>query len=258
MTLHLIRLPVRPSELAHWAADRGLMHASGFDEGRALHHLLGETFGPAALQPFRLLAAPGGRTANLYAYATMGPELLQETAQAIALPDALPALRLAGLEAKAMPVTWRLGQRLGFDVLTRPVVRLAKPIPAHADAQGRTHPGRKGGSETDAFLAHVLRSNRDEREPDTAATREAVYLRWLVERLAPAARLAEGRMTRFQRSRAARASVSEGPDATLQGTLEITDPERFAELLARGVGRHRAYGYGMLLLRAPGRQAPES
>lgn len=258
MTLRLIRLPIRLGELAHWAADRGLMHAGGFDEGRALHHLLGETFGPAALQPFRLLAAPGGRGANLYAYATMEPDLLRETAQAIALPDALPALRLDGLETKAMPTAWRSGQRLGFDILTRPVVRLAKPIPAHADAMGRPQPERKAGAETDAFLAHVLRGGAVDSPSDAVATREAVYLRWFADRLGPAARLTEGRMTRFQRRRAARTNVSEGPEATLQGTLEIADPERFAEILARGLGRHRAYGYGMLLLRAPGRPAPES
>ena len=257
MTLHLVRLPIRPGELAHWAAGRGLMHASGFDEGRALHHLLGETFGPAALQPFRLLVAPGGLTGNLYAYATMEPGLLRETARAIAMPDALPALRLDGLEEKAMPAAWRPGQRLGFDILTRPVVRLAKPIPAHVNSSRRSHPERKAGAETDAFLAHVLRSATDESPSDPTTSREAVYLRWLEERLAPGARLTEGRMTRFQRRRVARTSVSEGPEATLQGTLEITDPERFVELLTHGLGRHRSYGYGMLLLRAPGRAAPE-
>ena len=35
----------------------------------------------------------------------------------------------------------------------------------------------------------------------------------------------------------------------MRGILAITDPTAFADLLARGVGRHRAYGYGMLLLR---------
>lgn len=258
MSLRLIRLPIRLGELAHWAADRGLMHAGGFDEGRALHHLLGETFGPAVLQPSRLLAAPRGGTANLYAYGTVEPGLLRETAHAIALPDALPALRIDRLEAKAMPGAWRPGQRLGFDILTRPVVRLAKPVPAHADARGRPQPERRAGAETDAFLAHVLRGGAADDPPDAVATREAVYLRWLADRLAPAARLEEGRMTGFQHRRAARTSVSEGPEATLQGTLEIADPEQFVELLTRGVGRHRAYGYGMLLLRAPGRPAPES
>ena len=42
--------------------------------------------------------------------------------------------------------------------------------------------------------------------------------------------------------------ASEGPDATLTGHLRITDPTAFAHLLARGVGRHRAFGFGMLLL----------
>ena len=44
----------------------------------------------------------------------------------------------------------------------------------------------------------------------------------------------------------------EGPDATVHGTMTVTDPTAFARLLAHGVGRHRAYGYGMLLLRPPG------
>ena len=35
----------------------------------------------------------------------------------------------------------------------------------------------------------------------------------------------------------------------MQGTLEVIDPTMFAGLVANGVGRHRAYGYGMLLLR---------
>lgn len=250
MTLHLIRLGLGPAALAEWAARRGLMRASGFDEGRALHHLLGETFGPGALQPFRLLAAPGRQDANLYAYSAADPDTLRETAEAIALPDALVVLPLAGLEAKPMPASWRTGQRLGFDIRVRPVVRLAKPVLAHADLHGRPQPERRAGAETDAFLARILRSG------DTT-TREAVYVDWLADRLAPAARLEKARLTRFERSRAARADVTEGPDATLQGTLEIAEPEAFAALLARGVGRHRTYGYGMLLLRAPGRPAPE-
>lgn len=253
MTLHLIRLGLRLPALAEWAARRGRMQEAGFDEGRALHHLLGETFGPGALQPFRLLAAPGGREASLYGYSATGAEELRETAEAIALPEALAVLPLAGLEAKPMPAVWRAGQRLGFDIRLRPVVRLAKSVPAHADAGGRSRPARKAGAETDAFLACVLRAAGSAVE----TTREAVYTDWLADRLAPAARLVETRLVRFQRSRAVRDDVIEGPDATLQGTLEIVAPEAFAGLLARGVGRHRAYGYGMVLLRAPGRPAPQ-
>lgn len=103
MTLHLIRLGLRPVTLAEWAARRGQMQASGFDEGRALHHLLGETFGPGALQPFRLLTAPGGQDANLYGYSAAGPEALRETAEAIALPDALAVLPLQGSRPSRCP-----------------------------------------------------------------------------------------------------------------------------------------------------------
>ena len=42
-----------------------------------------------------------------------------------------------------------------------------------------------------------------------------------------------------------------GPDALFSGELTVHDPEGFAALIARGVGRHRAFGFGMLLLRPP-------
>ena len=59
----------------------------------------------------------------------------------------------------------------------------------------------------------------------------------------------------FQRTRAVRklrARHSEGPDAVMRGVLTITDAAAFTALLAQGIGRHRAYGYGMLLLRPAG------
>jgi CRISPR system Cascade subunit CasE len=57
-------------------------------------------------------------------------------------------------------------------------------------------------------------------------------------------------MSSFSRSRVARTGNSpEGPDAILRGELVIRDPAEFAKVLAKGVGRHKAYGCGMLLLR---------
>ena len=43
----------------------------------------------------------------------------------------------------------------------------------------------------------------------------------------------------------------EGPDAVAVGTVTVTDPDRFAAALARGIGRHRSFGFGMLLLTPP-------
>jgi CRISPR system Cascade subunit CasE len=39
------------------------------------------------------------------------------------------------------------------------------------------------------------------------------------------------------------------PQALVKGVLNIADSDAFNRLLARGIGRHRAFGYGMLLLR---------
>ena len=39
------------------------------------------------------------------------------------------------------------------------------------------------------------------------------------------------------------------PQALLGGILQVQDGDAFHTLLARGIGRHRAFGYGMLLLR---------
>ena len=33
------------------------------------------------------------------------------------------------------------------------------------------------------------------------------------------------------------------------GDIVVKDPIRFSDLLRKGVGRHKSYGYGMLLLR---------
>ena len=90
-------------------------------------------------------------------------------------------------------------------------------------------------------------------------SREEVYRDWLAERLkrfgGARLELESATLVSFQRTRAVRrlrGAHSEGPDALMRGTLEVTDGNAFGELLAGGVGRHRAYGYGMLLLRPAG------
>lgn len=245
MTLHLIELPLVLRDLHVWAGERDL--GDGFDEGVALHHLLGEVFGPAVLQPFRLMVSPRGRTGTLYAYARDDADTLRATALAILTPGRAAAIGLDRLRSiPRPPETWKVGQRLGFDVRLRPVVRL------HADLAGTTRDGTsvlfRKGAEVDVFLARRLRGE--------AVTREDACLDWLADRLAPAALLerSASELSSFRRLRAVRGRRHlEGPDATIHGTLTVADPAAFAAMLARGIGRHRAYGYGMLLLRPPRR-----
>ena len=254
-TLNLIHVPINTNALARWAGERGWGSRPGspvnFDEGRALHHLIDETLG-LGVRPFRLLVPPRRNNGHLYAYSTLDAEALRSVAGEIALPEHLKVIVPARLESKPMPDTWLAGKRLGFDLRTRPVRRLRHEL------QSESGKAMEKGKEVDVFLVEALR-----RYPDTPdgmgkedRTREAVYLDWLAERLAPAATLdhAACRLARFRRTRVVRSgNVPEGPDATIHGTLTVADPDAFTALLARGVGRHRAYGYGMLLLRSPNR-----
>ena len=257
-TLHLIRGRLQTDQLARWAADRSWIDSPRggfFDEGRALHHLLTETLGPGAIRSFRLLVPPRRTTGNLYAYSRMDAAELKTAARIHGLPETFPVLAFDQLESKKMPGDWGEGQRLGFDLRIWPTQRMLR--------DANTSGGRfSKGSEVDAFLLEALR--RHPTVPDGMVaeqrTREAVYLDWLAKRFDGAAILdrSASRLVRFRRIRVARGKRGlEGPDATVHGTMTIADPIAFSELLTRGVGRHRGYGYGMLLLRPPGRPVPD-
>ena len=250
--IHLVRVPMKVSDLARWAGERGWIRqgrGAEFDHGRALHHLLGEVFGPRALQPFRLLLPPRSNTGNLFGYSSQDAAALREAAGLYAWPEHLEVVNAVQISSKPMPSNWQAGRRLGIDVRVRPVRRMRR---AAATRKGMLV-GARPGTEIDAFWLQGLRN------PDNHYQREAVYLEWLAERLGAAADLDReaSRMKSFRRVRAVRGAVgSEGPDAVIHGTLTVRDPDLFATLLRRGIGRHRAYGYGMLLLRPPRQGAP--
>lgn len=253
--LHMLRAaPDRP-RLAMWAAGQHLLGRDG-ELGYALHAALRAAFGELAPAPFRLYerrprhrGEPERDDSVLYAYSQYPAPALKEHARALADPMLWEALDLDRLGGKPMPTAFSAGQRLGFEVRVRPVRRRERP---------------DGTFERDVFLIAC-----DRVPAEAAVARAEVYAAWLDERLlAGGARIRcdmaddrerlRCRLDAFRRARVARRDKArqlrwvEGPDAILSGVLEVTDPERFAVLLARGVGRHRAFGYGMLLLRPPG------
>lgn len=269
MTLHLVRLPADLRALSAFAVANG---ASDDDGGYALHLALRCRFGSAGPQPFRFF--PDHRAGpHLLGYAG-DPAALADAAM---LPVADPLLASVFPEAptaQPMPAAWREGQRFRFEVRVRPVVRYGGRV---REAR-RARPGawlNKAG-EVDAFLAACEKAG-PLAEGDPPVDREAVYLEWLRRRLADAAAVegdAEMRLLRRARTRRRRHSKpqaddpnpcgtpargrlrydsTEGPDAVMAGTLGVRDPAAFARALARGVGRHAAFGYGMLLLSPPGR-----
>jgi CRISPR system Cascade subunit CasE len=262
--LHMVKLTPDVSRLAVWAERNRLVGPAG-DLGYAVHAALAAAFGEHAPKPFRMVESGTGRNgapASLYGYSEAGGTALLDHAGAFADPEVSAALDLEGLASKVMPATWDEGRRLGFEVRLRPTVR--------RDRGG----DRDTTCERDAFQAAFDEAEaraRSSAAPFVPPRRDQVYVAWLRDSLARSggARLIEDsvRLVSFQRLRVARRGQpgpdgrrrlheSEGPDAVLSGVLEVMDGKVFAALLRRGVGRHRAFGFGMLLLRPPRTGSP--
>ena len=239
MTLHMLQMHPEMGRLVRWAEAQRLLPRRGEDDlGYALHAILTAAFGQLAPKPFALRRDPA-RPAVLLAYSTHDPVEMREHAAAFADPDVVTALQLDGMAVKAMPGGFPAGRRLGFSLRVRPTIR--------TDRDG----DRNRVREVDAFLAAV-----QDTPLDAGPDRGTVYQAWLASRLAAGGAVAEQltleafRLSDVQRrGRDRTLGLRRGPDAAFSGVLRVEDPEVFAGLLARGVGRHRAFGYGMLLLR---------
>ena len=236
-TLYMIRGEISVNDFDRWMGGKRLA-----DPDHAMHCLLTEGFGELAPKPFRLITPRGQSAGFLYGYARADAAALRDAAASYAGPEHCRALPPEKLDSKTMPSDWPPGKRLGFEVRVRPTRRINRP--------GSGGPRRT--IERDAYQMQA------EDAAQATRSREEVYTEWLRERLQQSggASLESAGLQSFQRHRAHRkrqGRSSEGPDALLRGVLAVADPAAFACLLARGVGRHRAYGYGMLLLRPPGK-----
>jgi len=244
MTLHLIQIRLDGRGLYRWSGRNGIPLDDG-DLGYVVHAATRAAFGALGPQPFALRHAPG-QDPVLLGYGGHTAQELIEHCAVFAVPEVAALFPPETIASKPMPLdSIPAGRRLGFEVRICPIRR--------QDAGTRDR-----ARETDAFLV------RSQAEPEAALDREQVYRDWLAEQLARngAARIEQGRMTAFRRLRVSRRGEkrrphsSEKPDATFVGELTVEDPSAFADLLARGVGRHRAFGFGMLLLRPPPDRGP--
>ena len=225
--LYLARLPMRLPALLRFAAEHGIDDPDP-TQGYTVHAWLAALFGESAPKPFRYLE----KRDEVLGYTRVGAEQLLYHARAYASPLAWTALNAEGVASKPMPTLWRVDQRLRLEVLACPVVR-------------------RDQDEKDAYL-HAL-----DRLGDAAPTRAEVYRDWFAERCAHALRLqqvevrgmqARSPLLRRARNGQNRLKTVERPRVLFVADASINDDDRFAELLARGIGRHRTFGFGMILL----------
>ena len=229
--LTLVRLRPDMGALSAWATREVVPIGQG-DVGYAVHAAMRASLGALAPQPWVLRSRRD--EVELVGYSGASPADLQV---ALALPPSNPAaasaLGLRCADVVAMPEQWQVGAVLSFETRVRPVVR-----------QSRT------ANELDvAVVRHAKDAN---------IGREQAYRDWLADEFArrTGASVLQSRLVSYQRVQALRRThgadrrvcTVEGPAAVLRGELAVTDSTAFAAMLSRGLGRHRAFGYGCVLL----------
>ena len=248
--LHLVQLSLDPRQLAVLGL-REKLPARQDDLEYLVHAHLAALFGESTIQPFRVMGQ-ASRVQVLGYSAKCGDEL-REHAASFAEPADHSACDWSRFASKAMPESWAAGSRLGFEVRVCPVVRLANDM----EVEGKDGEVLRyhRGAEVDAWVHRRFLAGAG-----TAVGRSEVYHDWLGDRLDGAACQETSSLEAFRRRRLVRkrqggerkSRVVERPDVVMRGILTVTEGERFQQLLRRGIGRHKAFGFGMLLLRAPG------
>jgi CRISPR system Cascade subunit CasE len=249
--LYMVRLELDAARVARETINRNLSPRND-DLGYLVHCCLADLFGTGSVQPFRVLSERS-RWLVVLGYTKTRSEELRQHAADFADPGHYAACDWDGLAVKPLPTEWQTGRRLLFNVRVCPVVRLSSDVEVHGK-NGETR-GYRAGSEIDAWEHFRFFAAKNQ----TDISRDDAYKNWLSERLGNAASISAAnirsfrrlRLTRRDHGRPRKAGILERPDVILQGDITVGDATAFETLLGSGVGRHRAFGFGMLLLRPP-------
>lgn len=243
--LHLVMVPLRAEKLIAVARRRALP-VRDVDEGYLAHVVMCGLWQDMAPSPFALRGI--GRTLEVWGYSRSDAATLIDHAVAFGDPSLLEAVGdLHAVASKSMPHFGR-GRHLGFVLRACPVVRLAA-----------ARNGHRCGAEVDAFLARCFAAGKE-----TAVSREQVYREWLTKRMSrpevtgvsvtrvSVAGLSRERLVRRTHGDTRSTHRLERPDVRFEGEMIVEDGDRLLAYLGHGVGRHRAFGFGALMLTPPG------
>ena len=235
MTFSMIHLEINRRALVFWARQSKLSLTDGDYLAHAAMRL---SFGNKAPQPFEVF---NGDRMSVLGYADSTASELIEEMEMAAEPVFHEIIPSSTVRSKEMPVSWPEGRSLGFRVRFCPISR------------------RSGENdkivERDAFLAAC------ERTPEEQLDRESVYSGWLAERFDAYGgaeildmRMKSFRLKEFRRKNKTRTlSKMTRPEVIFDGILRVSDSNAFASMLREGIGRHKAFGFGAILLRPEGR-----
>jgi CRISPR system Cascade subunit CasE len=242
--IYLVKVPLRAHKLVAFARSRGLP-VREFDDGYVAHTLMRELWQERAPAPFALRGQ--GNVLEAWGYAPVDASALSRGVDASR--EAAVVGTLGRIESREMPRIGR-GRRVGFVVRACPVVRLAS-----------ARSGHRAGAEVDAFLARCFAVPKD-----VLLSREAVYREWMERTLSRpetgvgpqrvgVAAMSRARLLRRTHGPGRASRTVERPDVTFEGDMVVEDGGLLLKYLAHGVGRHRAFGFGALMLAPAGTAA---
>jgi CRISPR system Cascade subunit CasE len=215
-----------------------------------VHCALSELFQDQAPKPFavednhRQITDYNGQAIRVLCYSELDWETLQNLAQGFASPTVYEIVNWDRMASKPMPETFPDGLELMFGLRACPVVRKASDGPKW-----------KEGQEIDVFLSKVWEIDDESVNVD----RKDTYKEWLINYFQKqnsadltslnVKRFSIERMSRRNHKSNRKVKVIQRPDVTFTGTLKVKNGEEFKELLYRGIGRHKSFGFGMLKIR---------
>lgn len=211
-------------------ADLSLKVVRGFNATYVIHQLVADLFGERDDRGY------------LYRVLSRAPREAEVLILSDEEPDRRPPVREWGgavrVESRPYDFVPEAGQPLDYEIrlnATRVVT----------DEEGRK-------SRTDVWDAAWRE------DPETPLTPHDVYREYVERRLGETAGLHSARVVERGFEKAARAGRRpiRFVSTNLIGTLEVTDPVGFLDVMANGIGRTKAFGQGLLCLSRPGTILP--
>ncbi|MDY3868955.1 MAG: type I-E CRISPR-associated protein Cas6/Cse3/CasE [Pyramidobacter sp.] len=259
MSFNMVRLKLNLGALYQWGRQMRL----GDDVGYLVHAASRAIWGEIAPQPFFVQSSKG----CVLGYTNADEDQMRAAYETSAAERGkkllVQALSISHHCCKKMPEQWRKDAVYQFSVFCRPMARngkiegdvwLLEMFRAYQDAVGR---GEFSGT------VQEFRHQNENR-------REEIYTRWIQRQFASETQQESGKAAQLLRvsidglrcgpmttrgdskhTGAPRKGRQRNiPELYATGTLRVADPEAFSRLMKRGIGRHRAFGYGMILLKA--------
>jgi CRISPR system Cascade subunit CasE len=230
----MLRMTLGQSELLRLGGRR-VFTGRPLDLGYLVHCALKESLGDGAPGVFSIEEG-AGRDLGILAYGPLDASVCRERIQLAERG----VIRPESVEAKPLPDSFQAGGVYSFRIRACPVIRKARGA------------GEDAGKERDVYSeASRMTGGKGD------SGRERIYGEWLAALFSRTAgcrilslRLVGFQLTTVLRRRADRTAKDfPRPDATFEGRLVVEDGERLREALRHGLGRHRAFGFGMLLLK---------